>query len=76
MEYKLARIGFGNKIHVVEKFEREDGDSFFMLSCGCSDSNSSFAGNRNTLFNMDKLNSCRNKLCKVSKIIIENLEQK
>lgn len=73
MEYRLARIGLGNKIHVVEKIEREDGDSSFVLICGCSDSNSSWAGNRNTLFNMDRLNSCRNKLCKASKNIVENL---
>lgn len=69
MEYKLARIGFGNKIHVVRKIEREDGDSSFVFVCGCSDANSS-----SWLFDIDRLNSCRNKLCKVSKNIVENLD--
>jgi hypothetical protein len=72
MEYKLARIGYGDKIHVAELWER-DGDTGYHLVCGCSDSNSSYAGNRNTLFDIERLNSCKHKLCKVSKIVVENL---
>ena len=73
MEYKLAKIGYGDKIHVAELYEREDGVTDYRILCGCSDSSSSYAGNRNTLFDINRLNSYKHKLCKISKIVVRNL---
>jgi len=73
-EYKIVKIGFGDKLHIAELYEK-DGEIHHSLACGCSTSVSSFAGNRQTVFDIDKINSplVEKKLCKVSKIVAGNL---
>lgn len=75
-DLKLVRIGFGNKIHIAERKEWEDGTFSYTTLCGCAMNKSRFGKSHLTVFDIEKINGdiVKRKLCEVSKIVKQNLE--